>query len=182
MNKSALSGYTLIELLVVIAIMAVIGVFALANFGSFGEDKKLDNALLDIQSQLRTAQTNATSNVQCAQFGAIWQVEFKTDAVTTNLNCQDPLSSPPPTIRKTSQLTTNIAIQSVYGDIAACPGGTTPTTPIPAFSIKFASISGTMDLGGTNCGWLILTLIDNKTGHTKALKIEKGGNIHIYVP
>src|SRR5574340_523750 len=102
------AGFTLIELMVVMAIMAIIGVFTLSNFSSFGDNKKLDNAVLDIQSQLRTAQSNATSNVQCTQFSATWQVKFKSDAVTTNLNCQNPQSTPPPTIKKTSQLGTNI--------------------------------------------------------------------------
>ena len=58
-------GFTLIELLVVIVIMSIIGTFAIANYRSFGEDKELESASLDIQSLLRTAQTNATTGTKC---------------------------------------------------------------------------------------------------------------------
>ncbi len=58
-------GFTLIELLVVIAIMAVVGTFTIANYRSFGEDQDLKSASLDIQSQIRTAQTNATTGKKC---------------------------------------------------------------------------------------------------------------------
>lgn len=58
-------GFTLIELLVVIAIMAVVGTFAIANYRSFGEDKELESIALDIQSLVRTAQTNATTGKKC---------------------------------------------------------------------------------------------------------------------
>jgi len=65
MNLMSKNGFTLIELLVVIAIMAVVGTFAIANYRSFGEDKELENAALDIQSQIRTAQTNASTGKKC---------------------------------------------------------------------------------------------------------------------
>lgn len=58
-------GFTLIELLVAITVMAIVGVFAMANFRSFGQDKELENAALDIQSQIRVAQTNASTNLTC---------------------------------------------------------------------------------------------------------------------
>lgn len=83
-------GFTLVELLVVITIMAIVGVFAFANLRSFGEDKKLQNSAVDLQSLLKVAQTNATTGLKCGTTAsAIWLVEFK-DAVTLDLKCQVP--------------------------------------------------------------------------------------------
>jgi len=169
------SGFTLIELLVVIAIMAIVGVFTLANYKSFGEDQNLKNAVLDIQSQLRTAQTNATTNVKCnTLFGATWQVKF-TDTKTTNLNCQEP--QPPLLVpKKTLTLGTNIAIQSVSGTGSSCPSAL-------SFTINFAPVSGKISIKDNtrdypNCTLLTITLKNTKTNSTKALVIEKGGRIY----
>lgn len=65
MQKAVPNAFTLIELLVVIAIMATVAIVAIANFRSFGEDKELENAAMDIQSKFRVAQANATANVLC---------------------------------------------------------------------------------------------------------------------
>lgn len=65
MKLMSKKGFTLIELLVVITIMAIVGTFAVVNYKSFGQDKDLESAALDIQSQVRTAQTNATAGVKC---------------------------------------------------------------------------------------------------------------------
>lgn len=89
MRKTVPNGFTLIELLVVIAIMAVVGTFTLANFSDFGKDKELQNAALDIQSLLRTAQTNALASVKCGNDTASnWFVEF-TPPSTINLKCNN---------------------------------------------------------------------------------------------
>lgn len=92
------AGFTLVELMVVIAIMAVIGAYTLSNYRSFGEDQNLKNAVLDIQSQLRAAQTSATANAICNnnQSGATWQLVYNTDKTTVNLYCQESLPIPTP--------------------------------------------------------------------------------------
>lgn len=167
------AGFTLIELLVVIAIMAIVGVFTLANYRSFGEDQNLKNAVLDIQSQLRTAQTNATANAICnTQFGATWQVEF-TDTKTTKLKCQEPSPTPLPTPipKKTLTLGANIEIQSVSGTGSNCP------TALP-FTISFAPLNGKITLERASCTSLTLTLRNTKTVSAKSFIIEQGGRIY----
>lgn len=78
------SGFTLIELLVVIAIMAIVGTFAVANYRSFGQDKDLESTALDIQSLVRTAQTNATTSLKCSGNSAtIWKANFYEDSATS---------------------------------------------------------------------------------------------------
>lgn len=171
--KAAPNAFTLIELLVVIAIMAVVGMIVLANYKSFGEDQNLKSAVLDIQSQLRNAQTSATANAKCNTLsGATWQVEFA-DTTTINLKCQEPspVPLPAPITKKTLTLDTNIEVQSISGFGSSCPIA-------PPFTISFAPLSGKIDLGGANCVWLTVTLINNKTGSTKPLRIEQGGRIY----
>ncbi|MBI2196753.1 prepilin-type N-terminal cleavage/methylation domain-containing protein [Candidatus Daviesbacteria bacterium] len=165
---SAQRGFTLIELLVVIAIMGLVGAFTLANYRSFGEDQNLKNALLDVQSILRTAQTNATANVKCdTQYGATWTVEFSS---TTNINlkCTEPQASA--TLKKSSSLGSNIEIQSITGTGSNCPSG------LP-FQIAFASLKRQADLGNANCASVTIIIKNNK-GAVKSLVIEQGGRIY----
>lgn len=173
MRKSArcaiTRGFTLIELLVVVAIMAVIGVYTLSNYKSFGEDQNLKSAVLDIQSQLRTAQTNATSNTQCVnKFGAIWEVEFL-NSKTINLRCIE--SVPLTALKKTLTLGPNIEIQSASGIGSSCP------TALP-FIIDFAPLTGKITFGSTGCISLTTTLRNTKTGSTKSFTVEQGGRIY----
>lgn len=166
-------GFTLIELLIVITVVAIIGIYTLANYRSFGEDQNLKSAVLDIQSQLRTAQANATANVKCStQFSATWQVEYTSDKKTINLKCQEPPPSPLPVTKKTFTLGANIEISSVTGSF--CPG-----LPPPAFTISFAPINGKISLGSdTRCSQLTITLKNTKTNSTKSFIIEQGGRIY----
>lgn len=173
MGKSASAAFTLIELLVVLAIMVLIGTYVLANYSSFGEDQNLKNAVLDIQSYLRTAQANATTKTKCnTRNDATWQVEFA-NATTVNLKCQEPPASSIP--KKTLTLGTNITILSVSGIDFGCPTAPLFTTPP---TISFAPVSGKINLGGANCTSLTITLRNTKTSSTKSLIIEQGGRIY----
>lgn len=165
MAKSVPNAFTLVELLVVIAIMAIIGAFSLANYRSFGEDRNLKNASLDIQSLLRQAQSNATTNTKCnTGFDARWMVEFA-GTTTVNLKCQEP---PPATVAvpKKSLAWANISI-SVSGTGTYCPSSPT---------VSFEAVTGKTSLGGVNCSVLTVTLTNTKT--TKSFKIEQGGRIY----
>lgn len=174
------NAFTLIELIVVLAIMAIISVYTLANYSSFGDDQNLKNAVLDVQSLLRQAQTNASSNVKCDQkAGAVWQAVFSSDAVTatTNLSCQDPLPSPSPspsptpTSKKVKQLGPNLIILNPSGNGSSCPSS------LP-FIISFAPLSGQINLGGANCTSLTITVKNIKTNKTLDLYIDQGGRIY----
>lgn len=175
-------AFTLVELLVVIAIMAIIGAFALVNYGSFGEDQNLKNAVLNLQSQLRAAQTNATTNVKCInEFGAKWKVVAS--STTINLACEEPSGSQSP-FMKGLKLGDNIRVDTVSGS-ASGVGSSCPTTIF--FIISFAPLSGRIDLGGVNCTSLTITLRNNKistdcTGANlakcKQITIEQGGRIY----
>ena len=170
MGKTVPNAFSLIELLVVIAIMAIIGAYTLANYRPFGEDQSLKSAVLDIQSLLKQAQTNATTNAICnTGSSALWQVAFSADGKTLNPDCQESSVS---YARKPLQLGANIAIQSaVTGTGSDCPAA------LP-FTVNFSLLKGDINFGGANCTSLKITLKNNKTGRTKDLTIEQGGRIY----
>lgn len=178
MKKTA-SGFTLVELLVVITIMAIVGAYSLANFSNFGEDQKLKSATQDVQSLIRQAQSNASTNAQCnTGYSATWQVVL-TDATTVNLNCQEPSASPVPILKKTLQLSTNNSqIQTIAGvSPASCPSGSPPfSSPYP--TVSFDPLTGKVNFGNSACTSLTITLVNNKNSSTKDVKIEQGGRIY----
>lgn len=165
MGKTVPNAFTLVELLVVIAIMGIIGTFSLANYRSFGEDQKLKNASLDIQSLLRQAQSSATTNTKCGDlFDAKWQVEFAS-STTVNLKCQGP---PPVTVATLIKSLTwaNITI-SVSGTGISCP--LFPT-------VSFSPVSGKLNLDG--CVSPLTVTLTNTKETVKFFKIEQGGRIY----
>lgn len=166
MGKSVPNAFTLIELLVVIAVMAVIGVYALSNYRSFGEDRNLKSAVLDVVSLLRTAQANATANIICnTAHSASWQVAFFADKKTINLNC---LESAVSFTKKQLILGTNISVDSASG--TSCPTG------VP-FTTNFTLLNGAANvLDNDNC--ILFTITLSNTKNTKSLIIEKGGRIY----
>lgn len=131
--KIILKGFTLIELLVVIAVMAIVGTFTVANFRSFGEDKELANAALDIQSLLRTAQTNASANVKCPNGfpSKNWLVNF-ISSQRIDLDCAD--STGGVSSVKSLSLGNNIQLGAVEN--------TSPTVPAPPCD-KFKDLTTT---------------------------------------
>lgn len=169
MKKSAQKGFTLIELMVVITITAVIGVFTLSNYRSFGEDQNLKSAVLDIQSQFRAAQTNAQTNVKCdTANGAVWQIELNRGSV--KLKCQDPIPSPPSVVKKTVTFPTNIVIDSLNG-------GSSCTVTFPSM-MTFGLLSGQVSLGDPNCASLTIVLKNTNTTTTKSLTVDQSGRIY----
>lgn len=168
MVRKTAQGFTLIELLVVIAILAVIGVFVLVNYSSFGEDRNFKNAFLDVVSLLRQAQSNATTNTFCkTTYGANWQVLFS-DAKTITLNCLEGTTTFPKKTLKLDAKSQNISIQGVSG--TSCPAA------VP-FTINFALLSGKIDFTGySNCNQLTVTLTNTKS--TRSMIIETGGGIY----
>lgn len=174
MRKSAFRGFTLVEMLVVIAVMALIGTFTLANFRTFGEDQSLKQGVLDIQSQLRSAQTNATANYKCnTGYGATWQVEFASSTVV-NLKCQEPSASS--FLKKAKTLDANLVIDSILGVGSSCPPAPPFVPPLP--TVNFSPLTGEISLGGANCTKLTITLKNIRSQATKSLTIEKGGKIN----
>lgn len=172
MKKSA-RGFTLIELLIVVAIMAMVSIFTLSNYKSFGEDQNLKSAVLDIQSLLRQAQTSAVANAICSgSYTALWQVEFAgtlgaSPVITLKCSTATSSSQKPPL-----QIAPNIVIDSISGTGSDCP------TALP-FTVNLSLLKGNIDFDGLpNCASLTITLKNTKTQSTKSLIIEQGGRVY----
>lgn len=166
-------GYTLVELLVVMTIMSLIGLAAFINLGNFREDKLLDTSLTNLQSLIRTAQSNASTGVLCSGVGgAIWNIEFK-DNKTINLDCQAAGQQNSVNVSATL-LGGDVQVQSISGD-SGCSGAF-PTT------VNFLPVSGGItftDLINTCIGpsQSLTAILSGKTG-TRTVTINKGGSIN----
>lgn len=158
--SSARRGFTLIEFLVVIAIMGIVGAFTLANYRSFGEDRNLKNAALDVQSFLRFAQSNATSGSKCQNQGTLsWIVAF-TNNTTLDLKCQN-----------SSGTSSGLKPLSLPAGITYI----TTTGTCTSTSVTFAPLSGTMT---TTCGLNVTVTLTDKKNNKKQVIIDQGGRIY----
>lgn len=92
-----LSGFSLIELLVVVAIIAGLVIFTIPNFKNIRQEQEVGNALVQLQTSLRTAQNNAYSGLKCssAKDSSFWRISF-TSTTSYQLECLL-VKSPPPT-------------------------------------------------------------------------------------
>lgn len=93
--KSKNLGFTLIELLVAISILAIIGVLLFVDFGPFRKDQALLTATNNIQSFIRSAQTNATAGVLCSgtgestlRSGSAWSLKFSPTNSSIQIVCE----------------------------------------------------------------------------------------------
>lgn len=189
-------GFTLIELLVVIAIMAIVGTFAIANYRSFGQDKDLESAALDIQSQVRTAQTNATTGVKCENLTALhgWRNDIyrQNDGYKVRLSCIND-DTYTPRSKKYLSLPANIIIENITVDgstntlpnyFSESPwGGSFAAAvfepPFTQLSFRcFINYSSEGCSGGTPDGKLVIRLKNTKTNSVKSLAIDKGGRVY----
>ncbi len=168
MRRSAL-GFTLVELLIAVTIIALLSTYALSNYSSFGEDQKLKNAALDIQSLLRQAQANSTSNLKCQNAANLgWLVEF-TSSTSLNLKCKNSVGT---------QQIKSLPLPASGNITMSVParGGTNCSWPT---EIEFAPLYGTMI---STCGSGIITITVNNSklsGVTKSFIIEPGGRIYV---
>lgn len=167
MRKSA-HGFTLVELLVVITIMGLAGVYTLSNYSTFGEEQKLKNAALDIQSLLKQAQANSASNLKCQnQDNVGWQVVF-TNNTSLDLKCRNS-SGIQPVKNFPLPGSGNITISGFTLGGATCSWGN---------AVEFAPLYGTMT-STCGSGTITITLSNSKLpGRTKSLMVEQGGRIY----
>ncbi|MBI2314652.1 prepilin-type N-terminal cleavage/methylation domain-containing protein [Candidatus Daviesbacteria bacterium] len=170
MRRSAL-GFTLVELLIVVTIIALLSTYALSKYSSFGEDQKLKNASLDIQSLLRQAQANSTSNLKCQNAANLsWLVEYTNSTIETRFDLKCEYSSGTSNSLKAVILPSSgsISVASFTSGISSCPSGT---------KVTFTPLYGTMT-SNCNSKALEVTLTNSKTDGTKQIKVEPGGRIY----
>lgn len=174
MKKAVLNGFTLVELLVVIAIMGLVGMYVLANYGSFGEDQKLKSAVLDIANLLKTAQTNASTNMQCPPSFNTWLVEF-TDSQNLNLKC-GALSGK---TYNTSSSLKPLPLPANFSYSVSSGDRLFVNCSYPAL-LSFAPLSGAPNpVSPCSDNKIMIILTNNKNSHTSTIFIERGGRIYV---
>lgn len=171
----ALGGYTLVELLVVMTILSLIGLTSFINLGNFREDKLLDTSLTNLQSLIRTAQSNASTGVLCSGVGgAIWSIEFIKDSKTINLKCQ----------ASSQTATVSIPATSLVGDVQVKSISSGSSCSSDTVTVNFLPVSGGTtftDLINTCIGpsqSLTVTLYLSGKIETRTVTINKGGSIN----
>lgn len=173
MRKSA-HGFTLVELLVVITIMGLVGVYTLSNYSTFGEEQKLKNAALDIQSLLKQAQANSASNLKCQnQDNLGWLVVYtsSSDEERFDLKCKNNSGTSGSLKAVIFPSSGNTSVTSFTSGVSICSSNT---------KITFAPLYGTMtsDCNTEPTEPLEITLTNSKTESTKQIKVEQGGRIY----
>lgn len=85
--KHSILGYTLIELLIVMSIISILAGVGYVNYRDFSINQDTVKTIGQIQSFLRLAQSNATSNTKCNGLEAsAWYFKFL-NATTLELRC-----------------------------------------------------------------------------------------------
>lgn len=164
-------GYTLVELLVVMAIMAIVGVFAFANFKDFSRDQIVSQASDQVKTLLRIAQNSATSSTVCEGEGGVsWAVNFL-DSSRVQLVC-----GPDDKLKRIL----NLDNAPIVGIRCSAEG----VSFDPPLKINYAPLSGIVTFSANDASCVgtasqLFINLDNAAspGHIKSLTVSKGGVI-----
>lgn len=85
-------GFSLIEILVAISIIALLGIVAIPNLRKFSKDQEAGQTAAQIVNVLKTAQSSASSRIQCpkGEAASAWVVRFNTKNYSLLSKCQTP--------------------------------------------------------------------------------------------
>jgi prepilin-type N-terminal cleavage/methylation domain-containing protein len=180
LSFDSVNGFTLIELLVAIAIMAIVGVISLANYSSFGEDQKLKNGSLDIQSLYKIAQTNTSSNTVCSgSNGAKWIVKFSS-LTSLDLVCQPSGGVESSSVKNLNLATNSLTITSIKSTSDANCTATLPArVSYDAITAKINFSDNTQQACISSATSLTVNLQNTKNSNTTTVVINKGGTTNV---
>ncbi len=169
-------GYTLIELLIVMTIMAMVGLVGYVNYKQFSASQITTNAVTQIQSILRLAQSNATSSVLCNDNPASvspWSLSFNANQTSITLAC-GPSNSP----WKTYNLENAKIDNSIAGSTCISPATLPFTISYSNTSVLTFSSAGSTATCLQSASW-IFTVRNINDNSTKSFSISKGGAVNV---
>lgn len=176
MFKSAL-GFTFIELLVVIAIISTVGVLILTTNGNFSEDQKLKQGSFDIQSFIKTALTNATTNVVCAgSNGSQWIVKFSS-STSLDLLCQPLGGGESASLKNLNLASSNLSIISIIN--SSCSATLPVKVSLDPLNAKMTFADNIAQACIASASNLVVNLKNTKTNNTMTVTINKGGTVDV---
>lgn len=169
------AGFTLIELLVVISIISFLSAIGFVNYNSFSSNQVPVNAVGQIQSFLRLAQSNATSSTKCnGQGSTSWYLKFLNNT-TIELRCNSSNSSD--NLQKSYTLE-NSRIKSINcgSVVVSVPLTLNFSSGVGALTFSTATPLGAC-LPSDNWTFTIENILD--TNKTKTFNISKGGAVNV---
>lgn len=186
-------GFTLIELLIVIAIMAtLVGVFV-PRFLTYSKYQDLQDAVADLQTNIRSAQNNATSGFKCTGNTAAdnWYLYFSgSDTYRVETICAGPTPeagtpTPTPPVSTVYKFPAGVSIDLI--ELDSCTGIDLKDSGL---KVVFSSISGAVkfEVSGVNteCGsssyaktLTVKLKSSSDPDNPKSVIIEKGGSVYV---
>lgn len=105
--KSTSPGFTIIELLVVMGVLVTITALLISNYNNFNAIEKLRQAGKTLKTDLRIAQTDATSGLKPTGCGTLdgYQVTFTSSSYALQAVCGGVATGPVSTITLSDQVT-----------------------------------------------------------------------------
>lgn len=175
------NGFTLIELLVVISMLGILATFVFVNYRSAASDQLLAKAVIEIQTLLKFAQSNATTGTVCVGPGGnSWTVKFRqNDKSKLDLTCGT-----------TDTPRQSLTLQDVEVSSFQCnPADTTICPPVddvftPPLSVNYSPLYGNINFSsGAVCSntasTIMVTLRNIKNNNKKCFTISKGGAVNV---
>lgn len=167
----------------------------------FGSDQRLQDAALELQTAIRTAQNNAASGLKCSDNlnplyrASDWHLSFSTAknySIEPSCVPDDPTSPTPSWLPKTNfSLPEGITLEQIYLDSGGSTGSPLPTLP-PAltcqlcldYKIHFSNISAATDFqNNRECNpdfaQKLGIVLKSASGGRSEVFLDKGGSVYL---
>lgn len=184
-------GFTLIELLVAVTIISVVSLIGYASLGPLKEEKTFKNTALDLQTFIKTVQTNAASQVKCKsnESAAKWAVVFDNANAAVSMFCDDALSSELSVCKNAKDWALNkkIELKKVNSNVEiAAIKGDDDKDPTGDVIVCFSALNGNIEFSDNietglfkTAKSIKITLKNQKTAAISEVLISKGGSVDV---